>query len=62
MKNEAKEAPRSCLGWEGISKRILIARFITKEFRVLVIVVYAPVEPTDGGTNDSDEFCNCWSK
>ena len=25
-------------------------------FRVSVIVVYAPVEPTDGYTSDSDEF------
>ncbi|XP_065583400.1 craniofacial development protein 2-like [Artemia franciscana] len=29
---------------------------MTKKFRVSVIVVYATVEPTDGGTNDSDEF------
>ena len=27
-----------------------------KKFRVSVIVVYAPVEPTDGDTSDSDEF------
>ena len=29
---------------------------MTKTFRVSVIVVYAPVEPTDGDTSDSDEF------
>ena len=41
-----KEAAESCLGLEGINNRILIAHFMTKKFRVLVIVVYAPVEPT----------------
>ena len=51
-----KEADKSCLGWEGINNRILIAHFMTKKFRVSVIVVYAPVEPTDGDTSDSDEF------
>ena len=38
-----KEAAKSCLGWEGINNRILIAHFMTKKFRVSVIVVYAPV-------------------
>ena len=51
-----KEAAKSCLGWEGINNRILIAHFMTKKFRVSVIVVCAPVEPTDGDTSDSDEF------
>ena len=51
-----KEAAKSCFGWEGINNRILIAHFMTKKFRVSVIVVYAPVEPTDGDTSDSDEF------
>ena len=51
-----KEAAKSCLGWEGINNRILIAHFMTRKFRVSVIVVYAPVEPTDGDTSDSDEF------
>ena len=51
-----KEAAKSCLGLEGINNRILIAHFTTKKFRVSVIVVYAPVEPTDGDTSDSDEF------
>ena len=46
----------SCLGWEGINNRILIAHFMTKKFRVLVIVLYASVELTDGDTSDSDEF------
>ena len=27
-----------------------------KKFRILVIVVYVPVEPTDRATSDSDEF------
>ena len=51
-----KEAAESCLGWEGINKRILIAHFMTKKFRVSVIVVYAPVEPIEGDTSDSDGF------
>ena len=51
-----KEAAKSCLGWEGINNRILIAHFMTKKLRVSVIVVYAPIEPTDGDTSDSDEF------
>jgi hypothetical protein len=51
-----KEAAKSCLGWEDINNRILFAHFMTKKFRVLVIVVYAPVEPTDGDSSDSDEF------
>ena len=39
-----KEVARSCLGWLGINNRIiLIAHFMTKKFRVSVIVVY--VEP-----------------
>ena len=29
---------------------------MTKKFRVSVIVVYTPVEPTDGDTIDSDKF------
>ena len=30
-----KEAAKSCLGWEGINNRILIAHFMTKKFRVM---------------------------
>ena len=51
-----KEGAKSCLGWESINNRILIVHFITNKFRLSVIVVYAPVEPTDGDTSDSDEF------
>ena len=51
-----KEAVKSCLGWVGATNRIPIAHFMTNKFRVSVIVVYAPVEPTDGETSDSDEF------
>ena len=51
-----KEAAKSCLGWEGINNRILIVHFMTKKFRVSVIVVYPPVEPTDGEGSDSNEF------
>ena len=29
---------------------------MTKKFKVSVIVVYAPVKPTDGYTSNSDEF------
>ena len=51
-----KEAAKSCLGWEGINNRILIARFMTKKFRISFIVVHTPIEPTDGDTSDSDQF------
>jgi len=51
-----KEAAKSCLDWEGIKHRTLMAHFMIKKFRVSVIIVYAPVEPTDGDTSDSDEF------
>ena len=47
-----KEAAKSCFSWE-YNNRILIAHFMTKKFRVSVIIVYAPVEPTDGDTSDS---------
>ena len=50
------EAAKFCLGWEGINNRIVIAHFMTKKFRISVIVVYSPAEPTDGNTSDSDEF------
>ena len=33
-----KEATKSWLGWEGIDNRVLITYFITKKFRVSVIV------------------------
>ena len=51
-----KEAAKSCFGREGINNRILLAHFITKKFRVSVMVVYAPVERTNGDNSDSDEF------
>ena len=38
-----KETDKSCLGWEVINSRILIADFMTKKFTVSVTVVYAPV-------------------
>ena len=47
-----KEAAKFCLRWEGIKNRILTAPFMTKKFRVSAIVVYAPVEPTDGDTSN----------
>jgi len=28
-----KEASKSCLGWEGINNRMLIAHFMSKKFR-----------------------------
>ena len=37
-----KEAAKSCLGWEGINNRILIAHFKTKKFRVSVISSICP--------------------
>ena len=44
-----KEAAISCLGWEDINNRILIAHLMTKK-------AVAPVEPTDGYASDSDEI------
>ena len=51
-----KDAAKSFSGSEGINNRTLIDHFMTKKFRVSVIEVYCPVEPTDGDTSDSDEF------
>ena len=48
-----KEAAKSCLGWEGINNRILIAHFMSIKFRISVIVVYASVEPIDEDSGDS---------
>ena len=50
------EAAKSCLGWESINNRMLVAHTMTKKFRVSVIIVYAPLEPTDGDSRDSNEF------
>ena len=47
---------KSCLGWEDINNRILVAHFMTKKCKVSVTVFYAPVELTDEDSNDSDEF------
>ena len=51
-----KEAVKSCLVWECINNRMLVAHFMTKKCRVSVIVKYAPVEPTDGDSCESDDF------
>ncbi|XP_065579614.1 uncharacterized protein LOC136039643 [Artemia franciscana] len=51
-----KEAAKACFALKGTSTRTLITHFTTKKFRVSVIVVYAPLEPTDGEKSDSDEF------
>ena len=51
-----RDAAKSCLGWIGIDNIILIAHIMTKNFKVSVIVVYAPVEPSEGYTSDSNEF------
>lgn len=53
----SKKASKACLGWQGISNRLLMANFRTKKVKVSVIVVYAPNEPLDSITNnESDEF------
>ena len=52
----SKEPAKSCLGWECINNRTLIANLMTKKSRVSIIVIYAPVERTDGNTIDSGEF------
>ena len=51
-----KEAATSCLGWEVINHRSLVAHFIAKKWRVSVIIVYAPIEPTDKNSTVSNEF------
>ena len=52
----SKETAKSYLGWKGINNRTLIVHFTSKKLRIPVIVVYAPVEPTDRDISDSDEF------
>ena len=39
---------KSCLGWESVSNIVLVAHFMTKKYKVSAIVVYTPVELTDG--------------
>ena len=51
-----KEATKSCFSWEAINNRILIAHFITRNYRISVIVVDALVKPTGGDTSDSYGF------
>ncbi|XP_065565846.1 uncharacterized protein LOC136030704 [Artemia franciscana] len=51
-----KEAAQPNLGGEGINNRIPIAHFMTKKFRVSIVVACSPFEPTDGDTSDSNEF------
>ena len=48
-----KEVAKSYLGRKGTNNRIVVAHFVTKKFRVSVIVVYALVEPTARYTSDS---------
>ena len=50
------EVAMSCLGWETIGKRLLVTHFVSKKCRESVIVIYAPVEPTDGNRSGSDKF------
>ena len=50
------EASQSCLGWESINNMNTNRSFNEFKFSVSVIVVYAPVEPTDGESSDSGEF------
>jgi hypothetical protein len=47
-----KEAAKPCLGWGGINNKMLVTYFMTKRCRVSIIVVLAPVEPTDGESSD----------
>ena len=51
-----KEAAKSCLGWEGINNITIIAHFMTKQFKVAVIVLYAPAEPAGGNTSDDENL------
>jgi len=43
-----KEAATSSLGWEGNNNRMLITHLMTMKCKISYIVVYAPVDPTDG--------------
>jgi len=45
-----KEAAKSCLGWEGIYNRMLVAHFTTKKCK---LSVYAAVAPTGGEFYDT---------
>ena len=47
-----KEVANSCLGFENINNRILIAHFMTKKFRLLVILFYTPSKLTDEDSSD----------
>ena len=51
-----KKYVKSCLVWDGIDNKMLVAHFMTKNCRVVVIAVFAPVELTDGVSSDSDKF------
>ena len=53
MMNE--KATKFCLSKEGINNIVLVARFIAKKCRVLVLLVDATVEVTDGDNCDSDD-------
>ena len=48
-----KGVSKSCLGWESTNNWMLAAYFMTKKWRVLVLVVYVSVEVING---DSDEL------
>jgi hypothetical protein len=51
-----KEVGESCLGWEGIDNWMPVTPFMTKIWRVSVIVACISVEPTNGNSSESDEF------
>ena len=51
-----KKAAKSFLGWKGINFSMPPANFVTEKCRVSVIIVYVPIEQTDGGSIDSNEF------
>jgi uncharacterized protein (DUF2132 family) len=51
-----KEVADSCLGWEEINNRILIAGFMTKKSMSSIIIVYIPVEWINRDDNASYKF------
>ena len=53
----SKAAFVSRFSWKGINNWILVTHFMIKKCMIAVIVVFVPVEPTDGAISDSSECC-----
>jgi hypothetical protein len=46
------DAAKSCLLREAHNNRILVAHFMTKKLKISFVVVYAPVNRTNGNSGD----------